>query len=179
MGVENEPAQVGLLQKNIEAVAVTAFRQPEPARFAAKHFAITVATDANLRALRLGKILKQRKEGVGGGACDDFEAAGVLQFAKCPDDVAPQRFAEEFAGCGEKLSVKARQFGELRVVPVAFDFLLGQPDQSLEVPEVTLLEQFVAQHRAEGGGERHRELESRRPRRPAAASGEAAEDTFP
>ncbi len=89
---------------DIEAVAVTAFRQPKPARFAAKHFAITVATDANLRALRLGKILEQRQEAVGGGAGDDFEAAGVLQFAKCPDDVAPQRFLEECARRGEKLA---------------------------------------------------------------------------
>ena len=110
--------------------------------------------------MRLGKILKQWKEGVGGSACDDFEAAGVLQFAERLHDVTPQRFDEEFAGCGEKPNVKARQFGELSVVQVAFGFLLSQPDQSLKVPGVTLLEQLVAEHRAEGGGERHRQLES-------------------
>ena len=45
------------------------------------------------------------------------------------------------------------------MVPMALDFLPGEADQSFEVAQVSLLEQLVAEHRAEGRGERHREFE--------------------
>ena len=96
---------------------------------------------------------------MGRGAGDDFETAGILQFAKCPNDIALQRFDEKFARLGEELRVKARQLGELRIVLVALDFLRGEIDQALEVAEIALLQQLVAQHRAEGRGERQREPE--------------------
>lgn len=42
---------------------------------------------------------------------------------------------------------------------MTFDFLPGEADRSLEVAQVSLLEQLVAQHRAERGSEGNREFE--------------------
>jgi hypothetical protein len=107
--------------------------------------------------LRLRKILKQRKEAWGGSAA--MISGSRLTVRGTPCDVR-RNVSPRIRGLPRKLRVKARQFGELCVVPVAFGFLLSQPDQSLKVPGVTLLEQLVAEHRAECRGERHRQLES-------------------
>jgi len=42
---------------------------------------------------------------------------------------------------------------------MALNFLSGEANQALEVPQISLLEQFVAQHRAEGGCDGKGELE--------------------
>ena len=39
--------------------------------------------------------LEQGEEGMRRGARDDFEKAGVLQFAKCPNDVALEGFGKK------------------------------------------------------------------------------------
>ena len=45
------------------------------------------------------------------------------------------------------------------MIPISLDLLLREPNQPFEMAEVSLLEQFVAEHRAEGRRERHREME--------------------
>ena len=82
-------------RSGIEAFGVAAFRQPKTTRLASEHFAIAVATDADLGALRFGKLLEQWEEGMGRRARHDFEAAGVLQLAKCPNDIALERFDDK------------------------------------------------------------------------------------
>ena len=115
MRVENEPANVGFLQEGIEAFGVAAFRQPKTARIAPERFAVVVATDANLSALRFGKLLEQREEGVGRRARHDLETARVLQLAKCPDDVALEGFDIKVARRGEELEVEMREVEKLRM----------------------------------------------------------------
>src|SRR5262249_34710036 len=90
MGIEREPANIRGLQFGIEPFAVSAFRKPESVRRTGKHFAVGIAADLDLRPLRFGKILEQWEEPMGGTAGDDFEPTGILQFAKCPNDIAAQ-----------------------------------------------------------------------------------------
>ena len=96
---------------------------------------------------------------MGRGAGDDLEAAGVLELAECPNDVAVERFDENLAGLGENFLVKLGQSGELRLVAVALDLLPGKTNQAFEMAEIALLQELVAQHRAEGRREGKREPE--------------------
>jgi len=48
---------------------------------------------------------------------------------------------------------------ELVVVPGPLDFLVGELDQALQLPEVAALEERVREHRAERRRQRHREAE--------------------
>jgi len=112
LGIEHEPANIRFLEKGIEAVDVAAFRQPETARLAPEHFSIAVAADADLCALRLGEILEEREKSVRCGAGHDLEAAGVLQLAKCPNDVVLESFDVKVARTGEEREVEMRQLEE-------------------------------------------------------------------
>ncbi len=72
VGVENEPADVGLLQKRLDAGGVGAFRQPDAARVAAKAAPVMVARGQNLRADGRRMVRQQRQQPVRGGGGDDF-----------------------------------------------------------------------------------------------------------
>src|SRR6266571_2551117 len=84
---------------------------------------------------------------------NDLEPAVLLELAEGADHVAaiskiglPQRVKALVVHQRERL---------IFVVPVrAVNFFFRQLQQGLEVPHVTVLQQRVKQHRAEGGGER-------------------------
>ena len=86
--VEDEPADVRLLQKRFDAVDVGAFRQPDAARVAAKATPVMVARGQNLRAEGRRMVRQQRQQPVRRGGGDDFDAALVLKFAERGDEVA-------------------------------------------------------------------------------------------
>ena len=101
-------------------------------------------------------IGQEGQQGVGGGAGDNFEPAVLLEFVEGADHVAaisriglPQRVKALVVHQRERL---------IFVVPVrAVNLFFRQFQQGLEVPHVTVLQQRVEQHRAEGGGERQRQ----------------------
>ena len=86
--VDDEPADVRLLQNLFHAVDVGAFRQPDAARVAAETTAVMVARDQDLRADGRRMIRQQRQQRVRGGGGDDFQPARVLKFAERADEVA-------------------------------------------------------------------------------------------
>ena len=77
--VEDEPADVRLLQKNFDAGNVGAFRQPDSARVAPEATAIMVARRQNLRADGRWMIREQRQQSVRRAGGDDFQRAFVLK----------------------------------------------------------------------------------------------------
>src|ERR1039458_2722179 len=80
MRVEDEPADVGLLQKFLDAAGVGAFRQPDVARIAPATTAVMVARGEDLRANGRRMVRQERQQSVRGGGGDDFEDAGVLKL---------------------------------------------------------------------------------------------------
>ena len=91
-----------------------------------------------------------------GGARDDFQEPQVLELAEGAYQVAPASGVGASDG-GKALVIEECELME-RLLPVsAMDFLLGKRDEFLKVPLVTVLQERVPQHRAEGWGERERE----------------------
>src|SRR6266704_3714577 len=88
MGVNNEPADVGLLQNRFHPLRVSAFRQPDTARVPAEATPVMVAGHKDLGANGRRMIGQQRQQRVRGGAGDNFQPAQVLKFAKCSHQVA-------------------------------------------------------------------------------------------
>ena len=85
MSVDDEPANLGLLEVVFDSRKIGAFGKPDPPRIATKTVSVIVSGDLDLGPDRLWKILHQRKEAVGGSAGDDFEHAGVLKLSKGGD----------------------------------------------------------------------------------------------
>ena len=79
--VENEPADVRLLQKLLDAAGVGAFRQPDAARIAPETAAVMVARGEDLRADGRRMVGHQRQQSVRGGGGDDFQHGLRLETA--------------------------------------------------------------------------------------------------
>ena len=154
--VHDEPADVRLLQNGVHALDVGAFRQPDAARVAAEPLVVVVARGEDLRAERRRMFGEQRQQRVRGGAGDDFQNAGVLEFAERADEVAVA--AEiSFQDAGEPAVIIPGERLKPAVPARAFNFLFGQRDQIFQPARVTVAEQRGVQHRAKRGRERERE----------------------
>src|SRR5260221_2219343 len=81
VGVDDEPAEVRFLQRGLHSLDVGAFGQPDAARFATKTLRIMVAGDEDLGADRGRVTGQQRQHRMSGGACDDLQLSGFLEFA--------------------------------------------------------------------------------------------------
>ena len=150
--IENEPADIGLLQKIFHAAQVRAFGQPDAARRPAETAHIMFARSEDLTADGLRVVGHQRQQPMGGGGGDDLQQAGVLKLFKRADEIALMA-APGLPGEGELLVVHPRQIavGAVPVRPV--NLLFRQLNQAVQMPGVTFAEQGVQQH----GAERRRE----------------------
>ena len=79
VGIQDEPADVGLLQEHFDAGGVGAFRQPDAARIAPETTAVMIARGENLRAEGRRMVGQQRQQAVRGGGGDDLQQARVLK----------------------------------------------------------------------------------------------------
>src|SRR6266481_1140428 len=96
MCVDNEPADVGFLQNNLQTQSVSAFRQPESGRLFAENVDISVASDQNLCTRGLARLLlKNWQQTMRGGAGDDFQHAPLSQFTKHCKQIAFPAINEE------------------------------------------------------------------------------------
>ncbi len=154
--VENEPADVRLLQKSFDAGDVGAFRQPDAARVAAKATPVMVARGQDLRADGRRMVRQQRQQSVRRGGGDDFNPAFVLKFSERGDEVAPVRIPCVADG-REAVVIHPGEFAVGAVPVSAVDFLFGEVNQPVQVPLVTALEQRIQQHRTERRRKRERE----------------------
>jgi hypothetical protein len=118
-----------------------AFRKPDTAGIPAKVAPVIRASDENLRPDGR-RVLKQRQHRVCRGAGDYFDIAKVLVFPEFPNEV-PLAGQVELAGTTEPIKVEPSEFLERRLPLSAVHFLLGQLDEVLQVPAVSLLEQRI------------------------------------
>src|SRR5947207_4318463 len=83
VSVENEPANVRFLQNRFQPRREGALRQPNPTRIGPEKIDIDIATDQDLGARGLGRLLlQQRKQTVRRSRGDDFERTGLTQRSK-------------------------------------------------------------------------------------------------
>ena len=82
VGIDDKPANFGLLEMVLDPWVVGAFGQPDAAGVAAKAGAIIGAGDLDLGADGLREFAHEGQKAVGGAAGDDFQNAGVLEFAE-------------------------------------------------------------------------------------------------
>jgi hypothetical protein len=64
------------------------------------------------------------------------------------------------ASLAKEVGVKLGKIEELRMGAVAFDLLIGERAQALEVPSISLPQKFVPKHRPQRWSKRNRDLES-------------------
>ena len=152
VSIHNKPAQAGVSEDVLEAIEVSAFREPDTAGFPAKAVPIIRASDKYLRPDGR-RVLKQRQHRMRRGAGDYFDIAKVLVFSEFPNEI-PLAGQVELAGTTEPIKVKAREFLEGRFPLSAVHFLLGQLDEVFQVLAVSLLEQRIEKHGAKRGTER-------------------------
>ena len=83
----------------------------------------------------------------------------LLELREGGDDVAPPAIDEEIAAGDEALEVHPGDLVEAGVVAGALQLGAGEVDGALDVVDVTILEERIAEHRAERRRERGGELE--------------------
>src|SRR5262249_51927486 len=106
-----------------------------------------------------GLLLNQRQQSVGRGAGDDFEHPALSQLSKRREQVAFPFVDKEAAARTKEFKVKLRKRRQLGLILISFSLTRGQIDQEIEMPDVTLAQKFVQQHRAERWREGHGKLE--------------------
>ena len=159
VGIDDKPANFGLLKVVFDPWVVGAFGQPDAAGVATKAVVIILAGDLDLSANGLREFAHEGQKAVGGAAGDDFQNAGVLEFAEGEDEVPLVPVAEEVATVVQTIVIKAGEGLEGGVVSGAVQLLVREFDLFFESVDVAVLEKRIAQHGAEGWGHGHGEAE--------------------
>ena len=118
---------------------------------------VVVACDLDLGADGLRKFAHEGKKSVSGSAGNDFENAGVLEFAEGVDEVAVVVVAKEGTAVVEALVVELGEGVESGIVTGTVQFFGGEFQLFFQTVDVAILEEGIAEHGAEGWGHRHGE----------------------
>jgi hypothetical protein len=153
--INDEPADISLLQKLVDARRVGTFGQPDAARIAAETFAIVVPRDHDLRADGLRIFGHQRQVAVRGAAGDDLELARVLEFLERGQKIAVVLIDENMPAILEPVQVEPGELVELVVPLGAVDFLVRQFDRLVDGADITVLQKLVTEHRGQWRRDRH------------------------
>ena len=90
-------------------------------------------------------ICQQRQQRVRRGGGDDFDASFILKFPKCADEIAAMCMPR-IANRSEPMMIHPGEFAEGAVPMRATNLLLGQFNETVQVPFVTATQQRVEQH---------------------------------
>ena len=88
VAIDDEPADIGFLKKLIDARGIGALRQPDAAGRATEAFLIMVLRNHDLRANGLRVFGHEGQKTVRCAAGDDFQLAGILEFAERGEEIA-------------------------------------------------------------------------------------------
>jgi hypothetical protein len=152
VGIEDEPAEVGLLEGEFEAIGVGTFGEPDAAGFASEPELVMIFSGEDLGLDGRGMASEEGEERVCGSAGNDFELGVVLEFAEGGDEVMVAG-GPGVVEVGEALEVIGGEVMEVRVPSGAVGFFFGEVDEFIEVYMVALLEERIEEHGAESGGE--------------------------
>src|SRR5207302_3250250 len=155
VSVDYKPANVLFLQQLIDSGRVGAFRQPEANWFSAKSFTIAIATESYLGAGRTGRLVQNRQETVGRRTRNDLDGAAATQLSEESKQIVIPFLAINAPGLREKITIKFRKGEHGDIGPIALAFAFGQGDEPIEMLEVTLTQQFILEHCAKSGCDRH------------------------
>ena len=143
------------LQHFVDARSVAALRQPDALRpFAEMPFELPAA-DLDLGPDGVAVDVHQRQKAVRGAAGDDLQLAGLEEAAKAVEQVVVVLLDEHVAGPLKTLVVHLGQVMKLRLPAGAVDFLGGQGDQVVDVADVAVLQQRIAEHGRQRRRDRH------------------------
>ena len=92
-------------------------------------------------------------------AGDNLQHPVILKLRKGGHDIPPPSIDEEIAAGDESLQVHPRKLLQPRVVARPLQLVARQLDRALDVADVTVLQQRVAQHGAKRRSQRGGELE--------------------
>ena len=159
VGINNEPANLGLLKMVLDPWVVGAFGQPDATGVATKTVVVVLSGDLDLSANGLRKLSQKGQKTVGGSAGDNFQDSGILEFAEGLNEVALVTVAEEMAAVVKTIVIKAGERLKGGVVSGAVQLLVREFNLFFESVDVAILEKRIAQHGAERWGHRHGEAE--------------------
>ena len=154
MRIDHEPTDVHLLQNRVDLGHIPALGQPDSRGIHAEAFAVGIAADEDLGAHRLGDGFHQRQEAVRGSAGDDLEDAVFLELGKRSDDVAADFIAVETQCLAKGGLVVPGDVLERLVARGAVHLHRGELASALEVTLGAALQERIAEHRAQGRGQR-------------------------
>jgi hypothetical protein len=103
--------------------------------------------------------LKNGKQAVRGSAGDDFERAGISQFAKKRQEITLSFIDKKRTSFAKHFEVKVWEFAKLRMIAVPILFARAEIDQIIEMLHIAFAQKIVLKHRAERWREGHREFE--------------------
>ena len=151
----------GVVEHGVEPGGVGALGQPEAGGIVIKTFAVGLDTDLDLGVRDFGGVEMEGEDGVGGGGGGDFEDTEVLEMAEGVEDVSVETGGEEVFDLLEAVAVEAGEVSPpgLAEGAVAADVVVGEEDGAFEVVDEARLEERVAHHGGEGGGEGEGDLE--------------------
>ncbi len=159
VGIDHEPADVGFLQKLLDARGVGALGEPDAAWVAAKTFAVVIARDEDLSTDRFRILGHQRQIAVSRAASDDLQLARILEFAERREQVLIVLIDEDVAAIFQAVEIEPGEFVELVIALGAVDFLVRELDRFIDTLDVAVLQQLIAQHSRERRRDRHGEAE--------------------
>ncbi len=151
--------QVLLAQELLHPRIVAALREPEAPRVVPEVPDVGAHRHRHLGAHRVRNQAHGGQEAVAGAGGDQLQVAALHQAGQRRQEVAPILALEGLAAGAETLQVHAGQLGKPGVAPGAFDLALGQLQQAFQVGEVAGLQQRVAQHLRQAGGNRQGQAE--------------------
>ena len=128
VSVDDEPADLGLLEIVFDSWKISAFGQPNTPRIATKTVSVIVSGDLDLGPDRLWKIFHQGQEAVGGSAGDDFKDTGILKLSKGGDQVPLVAITKEMPAVMKAIVVEAGERLKGRIVSCAVELFVGEFD---------------------------------------------------
>lgn len=118
---------------------------------------MVIVSDLQLGPDRWAMVGEERQVGVGGGAREHFEVTRGLMTGEGGEGILVE-LAPVRVGSSVEIFVETGESGELRLEEMALAFECGEFDAALQVRFKAVCEQFIAQHRTQGGGEGEGEM---------------------
>ncbi len=153
--VDEEIANAAVAQNLVDARRIAALGEPDALGSFAEVALELAATDFELSADRVHVDRHQGQVAVRRAAGDKFEFACFEEAAKAVIKIVAVLIDEDIACPQEALVIHVRELVELGLPLGAFDFLAGQRDKVVEVPDVAILQERVGEHAGERRRHRH------------------------
>lgn len=155
--VHEEVANAAVAQDFVHSVREAAFGQPDAlGPFAEMAFELPAA-DLDLGPHGVPIDLHRGEEAMRRAAGDDFQLARLEEAAKPDEKIVVALFDKDVAGPLKPVVVHVGQVIKLRLPACAVDFLGSQSDEIVDVPDVAILQERIAEHGRQGWRYRHGE----------------------